>query len=1207
MNLSYNFELAVSMTALFVLFSLITQPSLVSSTLTISAKITNENDVTNSPVERILSVPTSSRLELNCTNNGTDGVQWQSTAPKIPLIMVGDYWAVAIMDPFTADNSGFYTCSSPGKTGTIYVTNDEVATIASKQNYEVLESVNVVLSVCVSAYLSYQSSLVLTWSYGGVEIPSCASQAQIGCFQCEVSASDRFSSSNYSFEATALSFSSAETLTVSVHELPRLVTPLSPTMDITQCKSASIFCAVTGDPDLPVVWRYRSSSGEVTLSNGDQHAVTTSRGYEPGEVRYYTNSSLTIRSVDGDSGGEYSCVFLGFGGSSVRSSSQLLVTPNLCLKKFVSTLDNVPVPGNSVDVFQGSSPQMYSVYICIGHRVSWYQGDSLISQDSINDVYQKTDETYGTLYLIILPPPGYFYCRSETPALETWLYLTPTHPTILIRPPGLFYYPRGSNFSIYAYLSPPQGAYSLSWRYQLSETQQDVTERGWTINPQSEPGYYEVSISLSGLQELHVGTIIAEYRTQGLLDTALATVLTLPPSGLTLSPGPQLFLWEGSYLGVHCLLKNETVPVSDSPEWEGVSGCPSEVCSDNSTLSLRNVTASVGGNYSCSAANEAGEKRVDLVVAVNPFSNELILLTYKLPGESTHVQSNSVSVNASDNYTDSDRLILSCSLDNSTFSTEYLPTSALLWEYNSSLSGAVRLLPNFSLSLAISSIFYLHQNTSLSARFCCHTRLDVYREARQCILVTFDASNWTYPVTTTPPPPLHITIFMFVDNCTFLFPPDLITAIKLELLNLTRSDCGCNVSDTELHLTEHFCHTDPIGNHPLALLTLCGASTDSLYQALLNASLAKPHFIIQGHTFMLDAVVEGYEETHCLPLPPTNPNGTLVPPIVSLPVWSKIVLFGALPTLVSVLLVLCCLAGLYLCFSRACRYFDKEYRLPGSEQILQSDDLLTSSMVMLSPSQVPQNFKTATDRGYLPPLSVPQELLSRPASTPPTQGEFPVMYSNPLAFDGSGEGYTTSFTNFNDNHTYYSDMPPISETAQRMPPVFSTHKLMLHHNYSYFARDQAHSSLPSPLRTTKRNYLLQQRLAHARNNSYSPTNPYTHHQLKVAYRPSSVLRTETPTFDSGVEELDSINPRSSSSASSSASEAPPTRRLRASSLATSFPQHVQHARANSAELSRNTSLPNITEASANSFSSPGAKLELYKTVKKGQRESQTLV
>ena len=1209
MNLSYNFEF-VNMIALLLVLSLVSQPRLVSSTLSISALITDENgnEVTRSVVERILSVPTNLGLVLNCTNYVEPGGNWRSTAKQLFVTTPHPTGVTATIDSFTADNIGFYKCSYKGEELEIYATTDEVATIANPQRLDVLENLYVNLSVCISAYPSYQSSLVLKWSYLGVEIPSCSSQGQTGCLVCEVRASDRFSSSNYSVEATALTFSSSESLTVSVHEFARLVAPLSPTMDIEQCKSATLFCSATGDPDLHVFWKYKSS----TLYNEDKYPITTTRGQESAGDRYYTNSSLTITKVEGDTGGEYSCVFLGFSDISASSSSQLLVTPKLCLKRSIGNNMYETIPGESVQIFQGTTED---VYICFGHKPTWYRDNSLISKDNSQDVYQQSDDTFGTLYVIAPPPPpGYFSCQSGSWTLETWIYLTTSHPALITRPPGLFYSLRGSNVTIQAYLSPPEGGYTLSWRYEFNGTQQDVTERGWTITPQSEPDYYEVSISLAGLGDEQTGAISVAYETQGQVDTAYVTLLILPPPCLKLSPGDHLLLWEGSTLGVQCSLKNETVPVSDSPEWEGVSSCPSEVCSDSSTLSLSNITVSAGGNYSCSAGNAAGETQISLQVEVNPFSDELILLTYELPTQSTRRVSNStLSLSASNNYSDNDRLLLSCSLDNSTFSTDYLSTSELTWEFNSSLSRYVHPLSSSRLSLHILSIFFRHQKSLFSADFCCHTTSDTYRMARQCIQVTFDARNTTIAPTPSPPP-LQITIFIFVDNCTLLPSSDLTSHIKLALLDHIRDSCACNVSDTELHLTDQFCHCEHLENQSLDLLTLCGASTDSLYQLIGNTSLSNRHFMLGEQMFELDAVIPGYKGTHCTSTPtPTPGNNTLTPAPVPLPVWSKIILFGALPMLLFVVLIVLCLLTLYLCCRRVCSAPGKEYglqpggmtrmeELPGSEDNSQSDDLLTASMVVLSPSQVPQTFKTATGRGYTPQLSVPQELLSRPASTPPTQGEFPIMYSNPLALDSSGDGYSYGFANFNDNHTYYSDMPPISETAQRMPPVFATHRLLL----PPLSRDPAHSSLPSPLRTTKRQYLLQQRLSHGRR-SFSPTNPYPHHQLKVIHRPPSLMRTETPTFDSGVEEMDSINPRSSSSASSSASEVMPARRIRSSSLATSFPQHSLHTRGPSTDLSRNTSLPNITEACVNSFSSQANQLELYKTVKQGQRESQTLV
>ncbi|KAI6652131.1 hypothetical protein LOD99_4676 [Oopsacas minuta] len=1185
------------------LLTLITQIIPTSPSVTITSEITYNDILTISLVENILCVPPGARLLLNCTSS--PDVEWGTSSTKYPLIDSHPAGATALINPFSSANSAYYTCSSNGEEQVIYVTADDIAIVPNPQRYNVLGDTTVLLSACVSAYPSLQSSLALSWSTEGVDMTLCSSQGKIGCFGCEVPVSDQYSITNYSFEATSQGSSTNEILTVIVHVTPQLVTPLSNTTDVIECKSATLSCAVTGDPYVPVEWSYKSSGSQTTLSTGLDYIITRNTSYNSADYTYYTYTSLMIKQVDGNTGGRYSCTFSVYGNTdSVTSSTQVQVTPQLCIQRFKAGSNDIELtPGNSVTILQGSP--LY-VYLCIGDKVKWYQGDTLISEETNADISQAISSGFVTLTLAITPQPDFFYCRSDVSSLETWIYLTTIYPTVITIPSGVLYYISGSNITISTYISPPQSSYTISWSYTINSTQQDITEKGWSINEENE--YY--SISLIDLQDIHSGSIIVEYMTEGQTATSMLFVMTLSTPDLELSHQNILFLWEGSWLQVDCLLKNDSIPVTISPEWVRVSSCPSEVCSDNNTLSLYNITTSVSGNYTCIAGNEAGSKQTSLSVHVMAFTDDIISLLFKLSSLSLYTQADNLLLTATNISTQS--LLLSCSLNNSIFSTDYLLVSDTVWIYNTSLTYAITITSEY-ISIDLQSIFYQNQGSLFTSQFCCVYTIDLYRTATQCIHVTFD-SDITYS-----PPPLpstsHLSILLFIDNCTLL-PSDLLTPIKDSLLQLIRTNCSCNISETKLNLTEHYCHTDYISNHPAAILTLCGASTDVTYQHLLTASILRQYITIEGHDLNITSVKSEYNGTHCslTPTSTTTEYNITTPTALSntdLPIWAKVFLFGALPMLVFMLILVFICIFTHLCYSYVTK--DKtrdDYAVQsgnrGKDVLTEHTDhivdQLTSSIVRLSPSLVPQTFKSATNRLYQP--MSPQELLSRPASTPPSQGEFPIMYSNPLAFDGSGESYSTSFTNFNDNHTYSSDMPPISETAQRLPPVYTTHRLHLHPNHLYFTRDHAHSSLPSPLRHVRRNPPVQHRLSQYRTRSVTPINPYLHHQLKMSYRPPSIMRTETPTFDSGVEEMDSINPRSSSSASSQASDELASPRVRSSSLATNFPQHARHVRMHSIELHKNTSLPNITEA-VDKINSEG--LELYKTVKKGQRESQTLV
>ena len=1176
------------------LLSLFTQIIPLSSTLIISSKIDYNGVTTVAPVESVLCVPPGAYLTLNCTSS--PGVQWLSDSEKYPVILPHNAGALAIISSFSDANSGLYSCSLNGEEAVVNVTTLAVASVAIPQDYDVYGESSVTLFVCVSAYPTLQSGLVMQWSNESRDISSCSSQGAIGCFECEVPVGSSYSEQTVSFQATSQSYISSQALTVTVHEV-NIVSPLATTTDVVECGSGTLSCTATGDPDLGVEWRYKSNA----ISSSGDFTITTSRSYNPEEGLHYTYSTLVIKLVGGDSGGEYSCLFYAHEReNNVTSMTQVQVVPQLCIRQHVSNTEHRTVTGNSVILLQENKQY---VYVCIGLDVRWYQGDDLVSEDINSDIYQVAISGLQTLSLIITPDPSFFYCRSEQPFLETWLYFTTTHPTVITIPSGFLYSIRGSNLTINAYLSPTQDSYTLSWSYNQNGTLRDVTELGWT-NEQN-------SISLTNIDDIHSGDIQVDYNTGGLVSTTSVSIMTLTTPDLQLDYPSHLYLWEGSSLQVECSLLIENMPVTISPEWEGVPDCPSEVCSDNSSLSLTNLTEATEGRYTCTAGNQVGLKQISLNIEVMPFSDDLISLSYQL-SESASDRADTLTLTASNSSVS--YLRLSCSLNNSVFSTDYLPVTELTWTYNSSLAADITKPDKTSLSIDVSAVFSKNQGSQISSELCCQSTLDIYRVAQQCINVRFNA-DIVYPPPTPTPTPSHISILMLVDDCTLLPSPDILTSVKLSLLDLIRTNCSCNVSDTELNLTEKHCHMDYLSNQPYALLTLCGASTHSIYSLLLNASLNKEHIYIGGHDILISSVKSEYEGTHCYT---HTTNSTLKPTSAnSLPVWSKIVLFGALPMMVFMLVLLFVSIFCYLCWSNLSKPSKKDdYTIQvnltgGQKELTESDnplehsgELLTSSLT-LSPSLVPQTFKSATNPMYQPQLSSPLELLARPASTPP-QGEFPVMYSNPLAFEGSGEGYSTSFSNFNNNHTFYSDMPPISETAQRMPPVFATHRLQLHQNYPYFARDHAHSSLPSPLRSARRHHHMQQRLPQQRNRSVTPTGGFMHHQLKLSHsRPPSTMRTETPTFDSGVEEMESINPRSSSSASSQASEEVAAPRVRSTSLATAFPQHILHSRVHSIELVRNTSLPNIADVSAGQFNSHG--LELYKTVKSNQRASQTLV
>ena len=1182
------------------LLSLFSQIIPLSSTLILSSEINYNSVITVAPVEGVLCVPLGADLSLNCTSS--KGVQWLSDSAKYPVILPHNAGALAIISSFSDANSGLYSCSYNGEEAVVNVTTLEVASVAIPQNYEVFGDSSVSLYVCVSAYPSLQSGLVMRWSNESGDIPSCSSQGGIGCFECDISVGSSYSEQTISFQATSQTYLSSKQLIVTVHEI-NLVSPLATATDVVECGSGTLSCAATGDPDLGVEWRYRSTP----LSSSSDFAIATSRSYNTEEGVHYTYTSLKIKVVDGDTGGEYSCMFYAYGKeNNITSITQVHVVQQLCIQEHISNTEHRPVPAKSVILLEAN--QRYA-YVCIGSGVRWYQGDDLVSEDINADISQTSIGGIQSLYLTITPDPSFFYCRSEQPFLETWLYFTTSHPTVVTIPSGFLYSIRGSNVTINAYLSPTQDSYTLSWSYNQNGTLRDVTELGWT-NEQN-------SISLINIGDIHSGDIQVDYSTGGQLSTASVSVMTLSTPDLQLDYPSHLYLWEGSSLQVECSLLLENMPVTISPEWEGVSSCPSEVCSDNSTLSLSNLTEATEGRYTCTAGNQVGLKLISLNIEVTPFSDDLISLSYQLSPGSVSSEADSLILTASSSSVSD--LRLSCSLNNSVFSTDYLSVTEPTWTYNSSLMDDITASDKTSLSIDVSAIFYKNQGYQFSSEFCCQSTLDSYRVARQCINVRFNADR-IYPPTLPPtaPPPSHISILMLVDNCTLLPSPDILTPIKLSLLDLIRTNCSCNVSDTELNLTNHYCHTDYLSNHASDLLTLCGVSTHSMYSLLYSASLNRDHIYIGGQDILINSVKSEYEGTHCYISPTTN---STLPPVAGsteLPIWAKIVLFGALPMMVFMLILLFTAIFCYLCYSNLSQPSKKDdytvqvnlsgdqKETTGSDNTLEhSGELLTSSIMTLSSSTVPQTFKTAANRMYQPQLSSPQELLARPASTPP-QGEFPVMYSNPLAFEGSGEGYSTSFSNFNNNHTYCSDMPPISETAQRMPSVFATHRLHLQQNNSYLARDHAHSSLPSPLRFAKRHHPTQQRLPQQRNRSVTPTGGYKHHQLKLSHsRPPSTMRTETPTFDSGVEEMESINPRSSSSASSQVSEEMAAPRVRSTSLMTAFPQHMLHCRVHSLELVRNSSLPNIADVNAGTFNSHG--LELYKTVKSAQRESQTLV
>ena len=1196
MKILYKFpSLMITASLLLSLFSQIIP---LSSTLILSSEINYNGAITVAPVEGVLCVPPGAYLILNCTSS--PGVEWLSDSAQYPVIMPHNAGALAVISSFSDANSGLYSCSYEGEEAVVNVTTLEVASVAIPQNYEVFGDSSVTLSVCVSAYPSLQSGLVLKWSDESGDIPSCSSQGSIGCFECEIPVGSSYSEQTVSFQVTSQSYTSSQGLIVTVHEI-NLVSPLATTTDVVECGSGSLSCAATGDPDLGVEWRYRST----VLSSSSYFTITTSKSYNTEEGVHYTLSSLKIKVVDENTGGKYSCVFYAYEKeNNITSITQVQVVPQLCIEQHVSSTEHKPVPGNSVILLQEN---LRYVYVCIGFDVRWYQGDDLVSEDINSDISQNTIGGLQSLYLTITPDPIFFYCRSEQPFLETWLYFTTSHPTVITVPSVFLYSIRGSNVTINAYLSPTQDSYTLSWSYNQNGTLRDVTQLGWT--------HEQNSISLTNIEDLHSGNIQVDYSTGGQLSTASVSVMTLSTPDLQLDYPSHLYLWEGSSLQVECSLLIQNMPVTISPEWEGVSSCPSEVCSDNSSLSLSNLTEATEGRYTCTAGNQVGLKQISLNIEVMPFSDNFISLSYQLYPGSVSNKADSLMLTASNSSVS--YLRLSCSLNNSVFSTDYLPVTELTWTYNSSLADDITESDTTSLSIDVNAIFHKNQGHQFSSEFCCQSTLDIYRVARQCINVRFNADIIYPPTLPTPTPSPDISILMLVDNCTLLPAP--LTLIKLSLLDLIRTNCSCNISNTELNLTEHHCHTDYLTNHPSALLTLCGTSTQSTYSLLRNASLNGDHIYIGEHDILISSVKSEYEGTHCyIPTPsPTTNTSTSEPPVAELPTWSKIVLFGALPMLVFMLTLLFTSIFCYLCYSNLSQPRKKDaYTIrvnlsEGQKEISESDNTLNhssellTSPVTLSPSLVPQTFKSATNRMYQRQLTSPQELIPRPASTPP-QGEFPVMYSNPLAFEGSGEGYLTSISNFNNNHTYCSDMPPISETAQRMPPVFATHKLHLHQNNTYFSRDHAHSSLPSPLRSAKHHHPMQQRLPQQRNRSVTPTGGYMHHQLKLSHsRPPSTMRTETPAFDSGVEEMESINPRSSSSASSQVSEEISAPRVRSSSLATAFPQHIRHSRVHSLELVRNSSLPNIADVDTATFNSNG--LELYKTVKSDQRESQTLV
>ena len=153
------------------------------------------------------------------------------------------------------------------------------------------------------------------------------------------------------------------------------------------------------------------------------------------------------------------------------------------------------------------------------------------------------------------------------------------------------------------------------------------------------------------------------------MSTTSVSIMTLTTPDLQLDYPSHLYLWEGSSLQVECSLLIETMPVTISPELEGVPDCPSEVCSDNSSLSLTNLTEATEGRYTCTAGNQVGLKQISLNIEVMPISDDLISLSYQL-SESASDRADTLTLTASNSSVS--YLRLSCSLNNSVFSTRLL-------------------------------------------------------------------------------------------------------------------------------------------------------------------------------------------------------------------------------------------------------------------------------------------------------------------------------------------------------------------------------------------------------------------------------------------------------------------------------------------------------------------------------------------------------
>ena len=1203
----------------FVLLTILTRLPSSYSTLRITAEITDGGVVTLSDVDGVLSVPSNAQLILNCSSSVDNSVDWVTTASQSPLLTTSTRYIRARISSFSQLNTGVYTCSAGVEVKSMFADITQVSTVANPGQYDVYEGESVTLSACASTYPSLQSDLVVRWSHLGAELSSCNSQGFVGCLDCQIIVTDFSTILNYSFEATSQGYTSTKVLYVTVHKTPAVVEPLPSSTRVLQCRGIGLMCIGIGDSTLSVEWK----RGNQVISPGGSYLIDTYTSLNPQDDQYYTTSLLSIRPAGPDEEGGYACSFIGYGGRSSSSSTMLFVIEHLCMQRKVSPNSDQyeSIPGNSVQVLK--SGQAPYVFLCDGSDVSWYQNDAPVPYDG-EDVYQAVQ--FGGLFIARFSEPSYFFCRSGSSSLQSWIYVTTSNPAVVTRPAGSLYQLMGGNVSIHAFLSLPEGDYALDWFYIVNGVRRNVTEFGWSINQLSEEeeNYYEVSIYLSSLQQSHSGDIGVEYRVGGQVASTQLSLFLLPPPELVLSPSNSLSLWEGSDVEVECLLKNDSVPVTMSPQWTGVPTCTpqTEVCSVGQTLHLSNLSLSAEGTYLCAAENEAGQYNASIQVTISPISQQLLLLSVLTQNRSFQV---SDAVGSLHLDSPEGSILLSCSLDSSSFSTRYLDVTAS-WTHNSSLSGVS--INGTNLTVDTQSIFSTYYG-AFNASFCCLAQLNEFRRTQKCLNVRFDipSPSPTSTTTTTVPSTVttHLVIFALVENCSLIPSPDPLTPIMQSLLEVSRAQCACNLSDTELHLSHFSCHTDLIQNSPKHLLTLCGASTHSLYQLLESDSILQLNISVGNTSMVISAVTDSPDDTHCDTSPPTTSAPQPPTSVVELPVWGKVLLYGAFPILLLLLILLVLVILVFICNhliygsgSKGKSYTvgeeDREEmtELPDAIQTLvQSDQHLISTQVTLSPSQVPQTFKASSYPAYCADSPPPQELLLRPASSPPKQGEFPVMYSNPLLFDGSGEPYssTSSFPNFNNNRNYSYSLP--HETAGRYPNSLTTHRVSLQWPATAAAmaarttirRDPAHSSLPSPLRSA-RLHSAHRKLSQQKSSANSS---YAHHQLRIRHPPppssAKNSRYNTPTFDSGVEEMESTHPRSSSASSYSEVSDDLPARARASSLVTAFPQHV---RSHSTELERITSLPSLVKNKPAYFSY-GTKLELYQTVSKEHQGSQTLV